>query len=175
MASRYKDVLDLYRAMEAVWPGRDSEAQTLPVPRTGDDGRFEVVVLVFRQPARLGQERMFPPHRLSVLDPTDAAVRRAAVCRPADFGVDAAPDAPIDGFGLGPVPPKEFTAANQRLAALSPRVWEIFADGGPVTDEDRGVVREYATHFARVTYQPLLPYYAAAAPRFFSWLATAAR
>jgi hypothetical protein len=156
-----------YRARAAV----DNMARTLPVPsRAGS----RLVTTLFNYAAIPRKDVVYPPDYRIVIDPTSGEiVEHGKVYRRA-LGIADAPEgaAPADY----PRPPgADYWVKWDRLAAISPSLWALWANGDALGAGERALAAEYAALFDEVIQRPLVPYYHAAARDFFAWIAREAR
>jgi hypothetical protein len=151
-------------------------ARSLPVAYS-KNSRLQIVILFYREPAIKDVERMYPPHHIVAIDPTNGQVMKNGPCTPKMFGFDQAVAAPTQGFGLDPgVSADVFWERYDRFMEISSVVWKAYASGSSdLTQQSTQIVREYYEIFNKIAKKPLLPYYRAVAPDFFKWLEKVAR
>ena len=145
---------------------------------TSSEGRLCAVTLYYKlPPVRLPRDEFYiiPPHHRLLLDALTAEVVRFEGCVPQDFGQPHQQGAHI----VGPVLPPELTyAAHEQHARTmleqSATVWQAFADRPPLTPALAEAANAYLEALLTIAKQPLVPYYRAAAPDFFTWLDRAA-
>jgi len=146
---------------------RGVHAVSLPLP-IRVRGKLRIAFLVYGEPAKQGQELVYPPSELAEVDPrTGKAEFRP--CGPADFGIDAAPNVPVNGFGVK-VRGDEFWRQRDRLMDIAPHVWAAFETGGlRVVRPAFDLVREHDEIFERIAKAPLKPYYAKLGAEYWAW------
>ncbi|NLI82870.1 MAG: hypothetical protein GX443_14440 [Deltaproteobacteria bacterium] len=147
------------------------DAHTLPVP-SKENSKLEIIMLLYREPTRRGDERIFPPHQMLAIDPMSGTVLRNLPCNPKMFGIDQTAHIPYVGFGLDPSMSAEvFWNKYDRFMEISSEVWKAYASGASnLSPQSTELVREYQEIFNMIGKKPLLPYYRAVAPDFFKWL-----
>ncbi|MFT3767299.1 MAG: hypothetical protein QM820_17510 [Minicystis sp.] len=158
-----------YRARRAA----DNMARTVAVPSVAE-GRLLATIFNYAAPAIPGKTDVYPPDYLVVLDPVTGEILRHGKVYPRALGITDAPEGPLPaGYprDLG----AELWTKRDRIDAISPRVWSLWAGGAALGPEDRALVAEYAALFEEAIQKPLLPYYHAAAKDFFAWIAREAR
>ncbi len=145
-------------------------ALALPLPQKA--GGLVVVFMEYGETVRSGVEELVPPCAVWIVDPErgDVVAREARV--PRDFGVEAAPDTVVQGFGLE-VDGETYWAEHDRFLAIAPRVWAAFRDHDTVATldaETRALLEEHDNLFARIAKKPLLPYYEHVGAEYFAWV-----
>lgn len=146
-------------------------AIALPVA-TKKNSRLQIVVLLYKESTKRGDETIYPPHHILAIDPISGKVLRNEPCTPQMFGLNQAVGIPVVGFGLDPgLSAEVFWKKHDRFMELSPEVWKAYASGAShLTQQGTQLVREYSGIFNIIAKKPLLPYYHAVAADFFKWL-----
>ncbi len=155
------------RAASAVLP--DEAAETMPVVTGTADG-VRVLVLFYRMigPPRRGTPTL-PTHAMW-LDPVTAKVVRFAKITPDEVGLRA-PLPPVPGVNADMSDMNVFLDRRARFFAISPDVWEAFAQGAAApSGEAAGLVTEYWDLFKTLVHPDIAPYYVGAAKDFFDWV-----
>lgn len=154
------------RAVSAVLP--DEIAETMPVATRTPDG-VRALVLYYRMvgPPPNGKPTL-PTHAMH-LDPATAKVIRLWKVTPDEVGLRA-PLAPVPGVDADMSDMNRFIDRRARFFAISPDVWEAFAQGGSPSGEGAGLVKEYWTLFRQLVHPSIAPYYTGAAKDFFDWV-----
>ena len=146
-------------------------AIALPIA-TKKKSKLQIIVLLYTESTKRGDETIYPPHHIVAIDPTNGKVLRNEPCTPQMFGLNQAVGIPVVGFGLDPgLSAEVFWKKQYRFMEISSEVWKAYASGTPhLPQESAQLVREYAAIFNMIAKKPLLPYYQAVAPDFFKWL-----
>lgn len=143
----------------------------LPIPRK-ESSRLQIVLLLYRESTKKGDETIHPPHRIVVIDPQNGRVLKNEPCTAKTFGLDQAAGAPVVGFGLDPGMSAEvFWKRHDRFMEISPEVWKLYGSGATgLPQQSRALIKEFSRIFNSIAKKPLLPYYRAVVPDFFTWL-----
>jgi hypothetical protein len=151
----------------------DEFADTLPVPVLRD-GKVRLLILYFLAGGPPGKRVFAQPGHAMLLDPASGRVLRFWPCKPEEVGIGPHP-APVEGAGIDPQMDRDtYIRVSDRLLAISPRVWELFAAGRvPREAGDRALVREYWSRLFSITPAEVAPFYTSAAPDFFRWVKAA--
>ncbi|MFQ5570018.1 MAG: hypothetical protein ACE5G0_10110 [Rhodothermales bacterium] len=146
-------------------------AEALPLA-TRRGRRVQVVFLYYEESMVPGEEVLYPPSYILVLDASTGEVVRFEACSPQTLGVEARADQATVGFGLDPtMPASEFWNLTDRFLDISAIVWAAFAEDASQYDpETLAYIEDYRRIFERIAKVPLVPYYKAVAPDFFRWL-----
>jgi hypothetical protein len=146
-------------------------ARSLPLA-TKSFLNLRIVVLYYRESVIPGEEIVYPPHYIMVLDARSGKIIRFEPCTPRDLGVNKREGVPEQGFGLDPnMSPDEFWGRIDRFLEISPIIWQAFDSGKrKFNPKTTGFIKEYYSIFWKILKKPLLPYYSAVAKDFLKWL-----
>jgi len=148
----------------------DETAESLPLA-TKSGSTVRIVILYYKESMRPGEEIMYPPHHIMIIDAESGKIVSFKPCSPSELGVNKSLDVPEKGFGLEPqMNSTEFWRKTDHFLELSQIVWITFALGTIPDSQTVAIIREYYSLFKQIAKKPLLPYYKAIAPDFLNWL-----
>ncbi|HDM78583.1 MAG TPA: hypothetical protein ENG51_19290 [Deltaproteobacteria bacterium] len=112
------------------------------------------------------------PRYLLLADPVTGEVVSLTRVTPSDFGIDLPESKPLGVHTLGKkMTMDEFLEMKSQLISLYDEVFGIYRNyEGSVSPEERKVLSNFVRLFDILVEKPLLPFYKALNPEFFSWL-----
>lgn len=155
----------------AVVPVETHQSYPVPVARDGKPRlRFLLSPSIVKPGAGL---LLQPPSHLVEIDGDSGKLLELRAITPGEFAQRDDPAKVIGRYDMLPDgrTPEQFLDMQARLYTLYDALVPAFALGRKPGDERLAKqAREFLVLFPKVTEQPLQPYYAAAAPEFFTWL-----
>lgn len=166
----FKTVSELEGLSKSSYHSRTGEATTLPIP-SNRDGTLYVVLFVYHTSARPGSNQIMLPHLIIVMDPKTGKVMQDMPWNLKPLSVSTS-SGPLPAPTMEKMSGQEHLSLLERIEKISPYIWAIYdreEKRKPSLFEKR-LLKEYRTIFQRISRKPLLPYFKAAAPDFWTWL-----